>query len=145
MKAPKILQRDVKFFIDLARIEAVMSRRFDHALGGLGWNEFIILYNLSQAEGGSLRRIGLAEKIGLTASGVTRILFPMERVGYVKRQANEEDARSSLVLMAPAGREKLSEAIERAELLVDDIIPGSERQELGRLEGTLSRLSKFIR
>lgn len=139
------IPRDVKFFIDLSKIEAVMSRRFDNALGGLGWNEFIILYHLSQAEEGSLRRIDLAEKIGLTASGVTRILFPMEKVGYVKRQANRNDARSSLVLIAPGGAERFREAIERAEFLVDDLIPGPERQELSRLEGALSRLSKLLK
>jgi DNA-binding MarR family transcriptional regulator len=135
----------VKFFVDLAKVQAVANRRFDNGLGGLGFNEFIILFHLSQAEGEKMRRIDLAEKIGLTASGVTRLLLPMEKVGLVKKEVNKNDARSSLVMMAAGGRRKLEEGIERAELLASDIIPPEKRGELKGVSSFLAELGRNIR
>lgn len=139
------LHPSVQCFVDLARIQAIMNRRFDSGLGGLGWNEFIILFHLSAAPGTSLRRIDLAEKIGLTASGVTRLLLPMEKIGLVKKQVNKDDARSSLVLLAPGGKRKLEEALERAELLVGDVIPDHLRSELKTLTHAVAQLSRSVR
>ena len=84
----KTISPSLGFFFNLAKIQAVMARKFDSKLNGLGLNEFIILYNLSLAEGSEMRRIDLAEKIGLTASGITRLLLPMEKIGLVKRRIN---------------------------------------------------------
>ena len=119
-----------KILIDLARIQAVMTRRFDRSLGGLGFSEFIILYHLSQAKGEKMARIELAEKIGLTASGITRLLAPMEKIGLIKREANALDARVSLVILAPGGKMKLEEAIERADLLAEEIISAKKPKQL---------------
>jgi len=138
------IDRSVMFFIELAKIQAIMSRRFDSGLGGLGFNEFIILLHLSHAEGEKMRRIDLAEKIGLTASGVTRILLPMEKVGLVKKEVNAEDARSSLVSIAPGGRRKLEEGIERAELLVSDIVPSDRKAEIRNLATALAGFGENI-
>ena len=139
------INSEVKFFINLAKIQAIMNRRFDSGLGGLGFNEFIILYHLSQAEGEKMRRIDLAEKIGLTASGVTRLLLPMEKVGLVKKEVNREDARSSLVMLAHGGKNKLREGIERAELILDDIIPSEKRNEIRKVEKALKELEQLIK
>lgn len=134
----------VRLFLDLAKIQAVMNRRFDNGLGGLGFNEFIILFCLSQAEGESLRRIDLAEKIGLTASGVTRILLPMEKVGLVKSGESQNDARVRKVVLASGGKIKLSEALDRAELLSEEIIADANIQKVDELAETLTRLGKSI-
>lgn len=130
----------LQFFLSLAKIQAIMNRRFDSALGGLGLNEFIILYYLDQAPDKKMRRIDLAEKIGLTASGVTRILLPMEKVGLIKKEANEHDARVSLVMLAPGGKRKFEEGLERAELLTNEIIPEGKQKDLDVLSGILGKL-----
>jgi DNA-binding MarR family transcriptional regulator len=127
----------VKFFINLAKFQAIVSRRFDSRLGGLGFSEFMILFYLSQAEDEKLRRIDLAEKIGLTASGVTRILYPMEKVGLIKREINKDDARVSYVIMAPGGRTRLSEALERAELTAEEILPRDKISDIEKLSELL--------
>lgn len=111
------------FFLNLAKVQSVMARRFDSSLGGLGHNEFVILYHLSQAEQGKMRRSELADAIGLTASGVTRLLLPMEKIGLIKKEADEHDARVSYVRIAPGGKHKLADALERAELLAEDVLP----------------------
>lgn len=136
----KSLSPAVKFFLNLARIQAVMTRRFDRSLGGLGLSEFIILYHLSQARDERMARIDLAEKIGLTASGITRLLAPMEKIGLIKREANALDARVSLVMLAPGGKMKLEEGIERAELLAKEIIPAGKLRQIGKMDSDLVAL-----
>lgn len=84
-----------------------------------------------------MRRIDLAEKIGLTASGVTRILLPMEKIGLVSREINERDARVSYVLLASGGKAKLSEAMERAEMLCEESVPENRRANLKDFSETL--------
>ena len=136
----KTISQSLNFFIKLAKIHAIMSRRFDSRLGGLGFNEFIIMFHLSQVEDEKMRRIDLAEKVGLTASGVTRILLPMEKIGLVKKETNKQDARVSLVSLAPGGKRKLAESLERAEIFMEEIIPGGKEKKLKELSKILTEL-----
>lgn len=134
----------VKLFLDLAKIQAILTRRFDNGLGGLGFNEFIILFQLSLAEKESLRRIDLAEKIGLTASGVTRLLLPMEKVGLVTSGASGSDARVRSVKLAPGGKRKLSEAMERAEFLAEEILELAQIKDMEKLRESIAKLANSI-
>jgi DNA-binding MarR family transcriptional regulator len=132
------------FFINMAKANAIAARRFDAHLGthhGLGLNEFIILLHLGQASGGKLNRTELAQKIGLTASGVTRLLAPMEKLGFIKREAAEHDARISYVAIAPGGKRLLDDALDTAEETGRDLIPaGKEKKaaELSELLGVIA-------
>lgn len=134
----------LRFFLTLAKIQTVVSRKFDSRLNGLGLNEFIILYNLSLSPDERLRRIDLAEKVGLTASGVTRILLPMEKIGLIKRETDSQDARVSYVLLAPGGKSKLKEGLERAELLSEEAVPVEKISEIKKAAELLDALGKNI-
>ncbi len=138
------ISSSLQYFIGLSKLQSIMNRRFDSALGGLGLNEFIILFHLDQAPDTKMRRIDLAEKIGLTASGVTRILLPMEKVGLVKKEVNEHDARVSLVMLEPGGKRKLDEALERAELLSGELIPGDRSRDIATLSEILSKIGGTV-
>ena len=132
----------LKFFLEMARIQSVVSRRIDGRLGGgLGFNDLMILYYLSQAEGEKMRRIDLAEKIGLTASGVTRLLAPMEKIGLIKREATENDARVSLVSLAPGGKLLFFERIETAERLAQEVLPEAMASKAGKLSALFAGLA----
>lgn len=139
------INQTMLFFIELAKIQAIASRRFDNSLGGLGFNEFIILHHLSQAENEKMRRIDLADKLGLTASGVTRILLPMEKVGLVKKEVNKDDARSSLVIIAPGGKRRLAEGWERAEFLVEELILDKNKAKVRELLKAIVEISHQIK
>ncbi len=138
------LSPTLSFFITLSRIEMVLSRKLDASLGGLGWSDFLILYALSVAPEGRMRRVDLADAIGLTASGITRLLLPMEKIGLVRREAHAGDARVSYVVIAPGGTRKLEEAIERAEIYCGDIIHSAENSEIVRANNILTKLSRRI-
>jgi DNA-binding MarR family transcriptional regulator len=51
-----------------------------------------------------LRRVDLAAAVGLSPSGVTRALAPLERRGLVARQPNPRDARVAFASLTDAGR-----------------------------------------
>ena len=138
------LSPTLSFFISLSRIETILSRKMDAKLGGLGFSDFLILYALSVAPDKRLRRIDLADTIGLTASGITRLLLPMEKIGLVQREAHDGDARVSYIAIAPGGETKLQEAIERAELYCSDIIHPAESTEIMQANNILSKLSQRI-
>ena len=132
----------VKFFLDLAKTQAILTRKFDSGLGGLGFTEFMILYNLSQAKDGQMRRIDLAEKLGLTASCITRQLAPMEKIGLVERVNTDTDARVSLTRLAPGGRRKLAESLEDAEALSRDLLGEGQDKKLHDMCALLHTIAK---
>lgn len=138
-------KKSLGLFITLAKVQAIMSRRFDNSLGGLGFNEFIILLHLSQASENQLSRIELSDKLGLTASGITRILLPMEKIGLVGKKTHAHDARISLVLLAPGGKRKLEEALERAELLVDSVCSSANQKKITELSSFLIEIGQALK
>jgi DNA-binding MarR family transcriptional regulator len=66
----------------------------------------------------------------------------MEKVGLIKKEANDQDARSSFVVLAPGGKRKLSEALERMEIFGEDIIPSAKTKKLEELSKLLIELEK---
>lgn len=110
--------------MNLLKVQTQVARRFDRlSIHGIGFSDFAILYLLQQAPDGKLRRIDLAEKTGLTASGITRMLLPMEKTGLVGREANERDARVSYVVLTAAGRTLYEDARETANAVAKEIVP----------------------
>src|SRR5438105_38338 len=112
----------LQFFLSLAKAQSIIVRKFDASLNGLSLSDFMILHHLSQSKEENMRRIDLAEKVGLTASGITRLLAPMEKIGLVKRKQDHNDARVSYVVLASGGKRKLQEAMEDAEMLADGLL-----------------------
>lgn len=97
----------------LFRADTELRRRFDAVLSdvhGLSVTDFAVLLNLADAPQQQLRRVDLASRLGLTASAVTRLLIPLEKVGLVSRRSNPGDARVALAVLTPAGRERITEA-----------------------------------
>jgi DNA-binding MarR family transcriptional regulator len=121
-------KKSLKLIMQLAKLNAMVNRRF--YTQGLGLAEFMVLFYLNEAPGGKLRRVDLAEQLGLTASGITRLLLPMEKIGLVKRDADKNDARVSYAAIAPGGKRTLEESMEKAELLSEEILFSSHSDNL---------------
>ena len=127
----KSINKQLKFFINLAQAQTKITQVFDrHLLGGLSFNNLIILYRLSEAPEEKMRRIDLAEKIGLTPSGITRILLPMEKLGMVKRETNPMDARVSYVKLASGGKRLLVETLEEAEITAEELLKSTKLENI---------------
>ncbi len=141
----KNISEQIKFIINLAKTHSVLVKRFDSGLGnGLGFNEFLILFHLNQAPEGKMRRIDLAEKIGITASGITRLLLPMEKIGLVKSDATSVDARVKFVLISKSGQEKINETQERFDDLIEEILKPINKNELNKLSKSLVEIGGKI-
>lgn len=134
----------LQFIMNLAKVQTVLTRRFDSGLNGISLNELIILFHLSEAEDQKMRRIDLAEKVGLTASGITRLLLPMEKIGLIKRETDERDARVSYVMIDRGGKTKLQESLERAEVLSEDLLPQNKTKKIEELSEFLGDMGKTI-
>ncbi len=90
-----------------------LERRLDHSLGairGISLAEYRLLRALGDAPNAQASRVDLAQAVGLTPSGVTRALRPMEKLGIVSTIKSKRDARLAIAALTPAGRELLNDA-----------------------------------
>ncbi|WP_426055693.1 MarR family winged helix-turn-helix transcriptional regulator [Janthinobacterium sp. PSPC2-1] len=132
------------FCLRLARAQALIVRRFDSILGnlhGLSFGDYQLLYHLQRAPGGRLRRIDLAERLALTASGITRSLMPLEKIGLVARQADARDARVGYAVITEAGQALLIHADATAQALGQELLQDAPAEQLGALSAVLGRLA----
>ncbi len=102
---------------DLALARTLIARDVDHPLSqhGISLSDLAILRELRAAPDGKLRRSELAQRLGVTPSGVARQLGPLERIGLVDRESHDRDARLALVVLTAAGTRVVDEALQTAE------------------------------
>lgn len=110
------------------------------SLHGLSFTELQVMQQLARAPQMSLRRIDLAEQTGLSASGVTRLLLPMEKLHLVEREANPRDARVSLVRLSAAGQQRLAEAEATFHQSADELLGTLPESDIIALTGLCQRL-----
>ncbi|MEU0804120.1 MULTISPECIES: MarR family transcriptional regulator [unclassified Streptomyces] len=129
----------------LVRAQTALVKRFDASLGGLhgvSLADFTMLLRLGQAPGGRMRRVDLAEALGLTASGVTRGLAPLERIGLVTRETDARDGRVAYAALTDTGRARLTDMLATAEQIAAEIFaaPPWSQEDIGRLSALLTHL-----
>jgi DNA-binding MarR family transcriptional regulator len=135
---------ELEAWVGLLRAHAAATRRFNRELmasHGLTINDFEVLVHLAHADGGRLRRVDLAERVLLTASGITRLLDGLERSKLVCKASCAADARVTYAEITPQGRALLSDARESHVAAVRALF--AERfspEELQELTGLLERL-----
>jgi DNA-binding MarR family transcriptional regulator len=124
----------------LSRAQSALTKRLDSVLAhrhGVSYADFQVLLHLDAAPGARMRRVDLADAVGLTASGVTRGLGPLERIGLVEREKDPRDARIVYAALTATGRERLAEMTASAEEVATDWFTSSctaaEVDTLGRL------------
>ena len=134
----------LEFALRLARAQATLVRRLDQVLGGyhgISFGDFMLLHYLNRAPGGRLRRVDLAERQGLTASGVTRTLLPLEKIGLVERQQDPRDARVAYAAITATGRELLGNAVVVAEQISKDLLRNCPRDRFDALSDALGLIA----
>src|SRR6476646_10784404 len=124
---------------DLALARTLITRDVDHPLSqhGISLADLAILRELRSAPDGKLRRSELAQRLGVTPSGVARQLGPLERIGLVDRESHDRDARLALVVLTDAGTRVADEALETAEYAAERALAArwsdAERDRLAKL------------
>ena len=97
----------------LMRAQSFVEARVDPGLGavhGLALRELMFLMQLDQALLNRLRRVDLANRLNVSQSTVTRMALPLEKLGFVKREADPRDARVGYVVLTKAGRQRVADA-----------------------------------
>ena len=114
---------------ELLASSARVGRRLDQQLGnisGISFSEYQILAALKASHKGAATRVQLARDVGLTPSGVTRALRPMEKIGLVETLKDERDARRSLATLTAAGLRTFKNADEVVNDTIDALAPAGD-------------------
>jgi DNA-binding MarR family transcriptional regulator len=93
----------------------------------LSLGEYAVLANLSESEDRRLRMTDLAQRLGLSPSGLTRRLDRLVREGFVARESCPTDRRSVYAALTDVGVAKLTEA-------APDHVAGVRRLVVDRLD-----------
>ena len=134
----------VAAWVALLRAHARLTRELNASLlsrHGLTVNDYEVLLLLARAPQRRLRRVDLSESLLLTASGITRLLEGLERLGYVAKAGCPSDGRVVYAELTDDGLERLREA-SGAHLadLETQFRPRFSSDELGLLSRLLGRL-----
>lgn len=126
---------ETRFLFNLVGLSQRLVRKAEGSLSvhGLSFTELLILHQLYSSESQCLPRVHLAEAVGISASGVTRLLLPMEKVGLISKQANPRDARVSLVKLTAAGQRIYTEAMHSLSMFTkkfSEVLPAEKLEGL---------------
>ncbi|HXV58170.1 MAG TPA: MarR family transcriptional regulator [Gaiellaceae bacterium] len=137
-------EQQLEAWVRFLRAHAALTRELSADLvagHGLTINDYEVLLHLARAPDNRLRRVDLAERVLLTASGITRLLDGLERAGYVERESCSTDRRVVYAKITEAGVEKLREAGRTHLAGIRELFTGrfdeSELQTLATLLGRL--------
>lgn len=111
------------------------------AVHGISVNEFLMLLHLDRSAADRLSRVDLAKRMHVSASTITRMAAPMEKIGLVGRDLDQRDARLVFVVITETGKQKLAEALatfsNRANYLFSD---RWDNDEIDQFSAMLCRL-----
>ena len=122
---------------------AIISKHLDNSLGavhGIGLTEYMVLLNLMKAPNKALRRVDVADALARTASGVTRMLMPMEKIGLIAKESNQRDARVSLVKITPAGEELFTNASLTLDKKSESLLKNLDADDAAQFLDLLTRI-----
>ncbi len=104
---------DEELVLALAAAWSAVERRLSRSLSairGVSLAEYRLLRALATSPQARASRVELAAAVGLTPSGVTRALRPLEDLGMVETLKHERDARQAVAALTPAGQELVADA-----------------------------------
>lgn len=134
--------RKGKLLISLALLQAKHLKKIDNQLSvhGISFSEFLVMHYLNNAPNKTMRRIDLAENICLSASGVTRLLNPMEKIKLVQKETNPRDARVSLVKLSEVGEQVYNDAVLSFEQSAETILKPLNADQISNLSSLTNAL-----
>lgn len=130
------------FLLQNALATTKINKRLDLTMSiyGISFTEFMIMHSLSNSSLKTMRRIELADSVGITASGVTRLLAPMEKNGIVEKEANPRDARQSLVKLTETGERLYQDASIGLDKCGEQLLESLGKKQLKSLSQLLEKI-----
>lgn len=121
-----------------------INRSLDARLGsihGIGFTEFMALHHLYASPELKMRRTDLAKALCRSASAVTKMLNPMEKIGLVTKETNPRDLRSSMVKLTAVGLKKFQQASNTLNQMSGEVFQYLDPHGGEQLGGLLTRLN----
>ena len=136
------LNKHAALLLEQGYINTMLNKKVDSSLTphGISLTEFTIMHQLNASNGGALSRITLADSIGLTASGVTRLLAPMMKNNVVQKTENSRDARQSMVALTVTGEALYQDALVTFEHSCSAAFTLLDESEVIQLMGLLNKI-----
>ncbi|MGJ8655817.1 MAG: MarR family winged helix-turn-helix transcriptional regulator [Akkermansiaceae bacterium] len=136
-------EKESELVINLISINSKIQKRVGGSLSahGIGLSEYLVLNQLILTPSNSMRRGDLAEKIGLSPSGITRLINPMVKIGLVEKEENPRDARVSLVTLSTTGKQVYEDAKVTFAHASSAIFESLETEQLNMVSGLLENIS----
>ncbi len=130
-----------QFLINNALLASRLSKRAGNSLSvhGISFTEYLIMSYLDHAPK-AVPRIELADHVGMSASGITRMLAPMEKSHLVEKVVNPRDSRQSLVILSKTGQRVFQEASASFEHIAADLLVNISQSQLNRVLEIYTRL-----
>ena len=128
------MSKNIELLLSLTSMHTSVFKNIDRHLSvhGISFSEFFVMYQLSLVSNRTVRRIDLAESVGMSASGITRLLNPMEKLKLVEKEQNPRDARVSFVKLSDVGFELLNDAIKSVQIASDGLFKSLDINDIER-------------
>ena len=104
----------LRAYLVLKEVSSLLEHEVERQLrvdGGLTGPQFQILARLHDAQGERLRMTDVADSLVYSRSGLTYQAGQLEKAGLIARTPAEDDERSTMVTLTPAGRQRLSQVM----------------------------------
>jgi DNA-binding MarR family transcriptional regulator len=131
--------------INIINLQSKIQKQVGGALSvhGIGLSEYLVLNQLFIAPTQKMRRSDLAERVGLSPSGITRLLNPMEKIGLVQKEENPRDARVSLVTISETGKQIYKDAQVSFNHASSALFKPLDSEQLSDFSGLLKAVSSL--
>jgi DNA-binding MarR family transcriptional regulator len=134
--------------INLLRADAFMEERFAGGLAsvhGLALKEVLMMMHVQHAKGARLSRADLAKRLHISASTVTRMARPLEKMGLIDRESDARDARLTYVVLTKSGKTLLKHAQDTLESMSADFFSDRwSEKEINTLNTLLGRITASL-
>lgn len=144
MTAPKDDPILSTFFTEIGIISQLSFKAFEQVMPyGLTISQFSVLNNLSRLGDGKSPS-SLATAFQITKGAMTNTLTKLERAGFVKVTADENDRRAKKVFLTPAGIKARTQALQAQAPLMKDLMHNFSEQDFEQAMPFLARLRAHL-
>jgi len=136
-------------YLALKEVSSLLEHAVEQQLrtdGGLSGPQFQILARLSDAPAGHLRMTDLADSLVYSRSGLTYQAAQLEKQGLIMRTPAEDDERSIVVTLTPAGRELLDRVMPgHVEVVQRLLLTSLSRRDIAAITDIMGRVRDRMR
>ena len=131
-----------RYLLNLHRLAEIEMAGAAEIMAGYGLSvaEFDILAALRRSNAPhTLNPTGLQRSTLLSSGGTTKLLYQLERRGYICRSVKKEDKRSKLVHLTPFGRQQIEQAM-------NDVLSQKQQaaKDAGMTQADLKQLNSLL-